>query len=68
MSIWRIDVYDKKNDETPSKTGYVEAASEENAVGAAASAMGDAERADLEPIRKATKVTSLPEDKVIWTN
>lgn len=47
MAVWQITIYEKKNDASPSRRGFTEADTENDAAQVAADHMGDSERADI---------------------
>jgi len=51
MTLWKIEIYDNKTDTDPSKVGCVEAATEDDAVKIAVSAMGDTLRAEFSCVK-----------------
>ena len=63
MTVWKIEIFDSKDDIEPSRVGYVEAASDSEAGQIAASAMGFAELANIDP---APRVTKIPSREIIW--
>ena len=62
MAVWHIEVYDNKTDQQPSRTGFVEAATEQEATQAVISGMGAAHRADM----KVTAKSGLPAGRIFW--
>jgi hypothetical protein len=47
MALWKIEIYEKATDTDSTKVGYVEAATECDAIEIAGSAMKNASRADI---------------------
>jgi len=64
MAVWQIDIYENKDDATPSRRGYVEAATDSEASEVARNVMGDATRAELN--LKTRRVSAIPSDRVVW--
>jgi hypothetical protein len=62
MALWKIEIYDNKTDTDPSKVGYVEAATEDDAVKIAVSAMGDSPRAEVWRV----EVKKIKNGSIIW--
>lgn len=66
MTVWRVEVYDNRDDSAPSRRGFVEADSEHDAVEAARKAMGEAARAALDV--RVEKCAGLPRGCIVWEN
>ena len=67
MLLWKISIFEESQDNEPTKTGYVNVSSEEEATSIAKEEMGDAKRADLKPGGlEVNEVSSLPTGKVFW--
>jgi len=62
--IWEITIFENADDQEPARRGYVQAASETEAVETATQAMGNAKRADMRVV--AAQVPSLPSGVVFW--
>ena len=62
MTLWKIEIYDNKTDTDPSRVGYVDAATEDDAVKIAVSAMGNTLRAEISCV-KAKKIKN---GSIIW--
>jgi hypothetical protein len=63
MTLWKIEIFDNKEDSEPSRTGYVDAPSEAEATALATEAMGSANRVDMTP---AAVVSQIPPGSIVW--
>ncbi len=64
MPLWKIEVYENTKDADPAKTGYVNAATEDDAVNLATNAMGDSNRADIRVVEEVS--STLPPNRTFW--
>lgn len=64
MAIWQVEIFDNPGDSTPSKRGYVEAATDSEATDKVIAAAGYAGKANLDPITK--KLPTIPNGIVLW--